>query len=154
MEEPEKRERLAALDTLCREQGVPRTSQRRVILETLLDLDNHPTADQVLEAVSRRRSEISRATVYRTLETLVRMGLIMKTSHPGRVVRYDPHVDRHHHLVCLRCDEVIDVYDRRLDALPLPDLSALGFDVSDYRVQLRGLCRECAERESTPPKGG
>jgi Fur family peroxide stress response transcriptional regulator len=72
-----------------------------------------------------------------------------KASHPGRAVRYDSHTETHHHLVCVRCDAVIDFTDERLDALPVPDTSRLGFEVSGVQVQLRGICRECREREET-----
>jgi len=135
---------------LCREQGLPLTEQRMVVLDVVLDLDNHPTADQVLEAVARRDPGVSRATVYRALESLARVGVITKACHPGKAVRYDSRTETHHHLVCLRCDGVIDIIDERLDALSVPDTSALGFEVSDLRVQLRGTCRRCRELEETP----
>jgi Fe2+ or Zn2+ uptake regulation protein len=100
--------------------------------------------------VARRDPGVSRATVYRALESLARMGVITKACHPGKAVRYDSRTETHHHLVCLHCDEVIDITDERLDALPVPDTSALGFQVSDFRVQLRGTCRRCRELEETP----
>jgi len=90
---------------------------------------------------------VSRATVFRTLEAFARVGLVSKACHPGSSARYDRRVDRHHHLVCLVCDRVTDVDDARLDVLPVPDTRRFGFTVSDFRVQLRGTCRECREQE-------
>jgi len=145
-----KQARIDEYRRLCREQGLPLTEQRMVVLDVVLDLDDHPTADQVLEAVARRDPGVSRATVYRALESLARVGVITKACHPGKAVRYDSRTETQHHLVCLRCDEVIDITDERLDALPVPDTSALGFEVSDFRVQLRGTCRRCRELEETP----
>jgi Fur family peroxide stress response transcriptional regulator len=139
--------RLEAFDEICRNREIPRTVQRRAILETVLDLDNHPTADQVCEAVANRISGISRTTVYRTLETLVRLSLITKACHPGGVTRYDRRIEIHHHLICLRCDEVVDISNEIFDTLPIPDTSAYGFEVSDHRVQLRGICKKCREKE-------
>ena len=133
----------------CRQHGVPVTEQRRLVLEAVLDLARHPTADQVHEAVVRRDPRVSRATVYRSLESLVRVGAITKACHPGRAIRYDSRTETHHHLVCLSCEEVIDITDERLDALPVPDTSRLGFEIRDLRVQLRGTCRRCREREET-----
>lgn len=147
MDERIRQQRLDLFEQQCREQGVPFTVQRRAILETVLSLDGHPTADQVYEAVALRLSGISRTTVYRTLETLVRMGVITKACHPGKPVRFDSRVENHHHLVCLSCDEVVDIFDEHLDALPVPDTSAFGFTVSDFQVQLRGICRRCREKE-------
>jgi Fe2+ or Zn2+ uptake regulation protein len=139
--------RLQAFEQRCRDEGVPCTVQRRTVLEAVLALAEHPTADQVYAVVAARQPGISRATVYRTLETLVRMGLITKACTPGKAIRFDTRIEVHHHLVCLSCDTVIDLVDERLDALPIPDTSAQGFVISDFRVQLRGLCRRCREKE-------
>jgi Fur family peroxide stress response transcriptional regulator len=149
MDQEAKQARVDEFRRLCREQGQPLTEQRLTVLEVVLDLDNHPTADQVHEAVTRRDPGVSRATVYRALESLARMGVITKACHPGKAVRYDSRTQTHHHLVCLRCDEVIDIIDDRLDALPVPDTSGFGFEVSDLRVQLRGICRRCRELEES-----
>jgi Fur family peroxide stress response transcriptional regulator len=142
-----KLQRLNDFRRLCREGGVPFTEQRRAILEAMLDLDDHPTADRVHAAVARRRPGISRSTVYRALEGLAEMGVITKVCHPGRAVRYDRRTELHHHLVCLRCDAVIDITDPRLDALPVPDTRPWGFEVEDLRVQLRGTCQRCRAQE-------
>jgi len=130
----------------CRSLGIPVTPQRESVLAAILDLDCHPTAEQVYNSLRSIRSNISRATVYRTLETLVEIGIITKTCHPGGVIRYDRRTAIHHHLVCLGCDAVIDITDERLNELPIPDTSAVGFEVKDSRVQLRGLCRSCREQ--------
>ena len=146
-----KQRRIETFRRLSRERGLPVTQQRLVVLEAVLDLDNHPTADQVHEAVAHRDPGVSRATVYRTLENLARTEVITKACHPGKTVRYDSRTETHHHLVCLRCDAVVaDITDARLDALPVPDTSRFGFEISDFRVQLRGICRRCRELEETP----
>lgn len=145
-----KQGRLQHFRQLCRERGLPFTVQRRVILEAALGLGNHPTADQVHEAVAARHPDISRATVYRNLEQLAHLGILAKACHPGRGLRYDRRTDVHHHLVCLRCDDVVDLDDERLNALPLPDTTALGFEIRTFGVELRGLCRRCREKEEEP----
>jgi len=135
------------LKRLCHERGERFTIQRRVILEAVLDLDHHPSADQIFDAVESRLPGIARTTVYRTLEHLTRMGLITRACHPGRVARFDPRIELHHHLVCLHCNDFIDFDDERLNRLPMPDTTAFGFEISDYGVQLRGICKSCRERE-------
>ena len=150
MDRQTKQRRLEAFRRLCREKGLPLTEQRTVVLEAVLDLEDHPTADRVHEAIAERDPGVSRATVYRALESLARIGVITKACHPGKAVRYDSRTETHHHLVCLRCDDVIDITDERLDALPVPDTSGYGFEVSDFRVQLRGICLRCRELEETP----
>lgn len=131
------------LERLCRDQGIPLTHQRRVVLAAIENRKDHPTADQVYEAVRPQIPSISRMTVYRVLELLVRLGVITKVGHPGAVVRFEPSTIRHHHLVCLRCNKLIDWEDPALDGLDLPDAGRLGFQVTDYSVQIQGVCEEC-----------
>jgi Fur family peroxide stress response transcriptional regulator len=141
-----KKQRLAEFEQRCRTLGILMTPQRRLVLEAVLDLDCHPTADQVHNFLRTKKARISRATVYRTLESLVEMEIITKTCHPGGVIRYDGRTELHHHLVCLSCDAVIDISDERLNELPIPDTSAFKFEVKDFRVQLRGLCGNCRKQ--------
>ena len=143
MDEAARSKRIELFDRLCREHGLRATVQRRVILEAVLDLDDHPPADQVYERVNDRLPGVSRTTVYRSLESLVRLGVITKACHPGAVARYDRRTDLHHHLICLHCDGIIDISDARLDDVEVPDTSAYGFEILDFRVQLRGVCRRC-----------
>jgi Fur family peroxide stress response transcriptional regulator len=143
MADEDVRARLALFEKLCREHRIACTKQRRAVLEIVLARDDHPSADDVHDAALLQIPGISRTTVYRTLDTLVRMGLITKACHPGRAVRYDRNLAPHHHLVCLACNVVIDVEGLELGAIPLPDVSGFGFVVADARVQLRGICREC-----------
>jgi Fur family peroxide stress response transcriptional regulator len=147
LDEPSRTERIELFRRLCRERGERCTVQRRVILETVLDLDNHPAADQIFDAVEDRLPGIARTTVYRALGHLARMGVITKACHPGRVARFDPRLELHHHLVCLRCNEFFDFEDDELNQLTIPDTSAFGFEVNDYRVQLRGICQTCRDME-------
>lgn len=147
MERQAKTQRLEEYRQLCRARGFGLTAQRRAILEAVLDSDDHPRADDVCAALARRRPRVSRATVFRTLESLARLGIISKACHPGTSVRYDGRTDLHHHLICTGCDRVIDFSDKHLDSVPVPDTRRFGFVVSGLQVQLRGVCRDCREQE-------
>jgi Fur family peroxide stress response transcriptional regulator len=138
-------QRIKELEALCKERGIPCTLQRRIVLQAVLERLDHPSADQVFEAVRDKGQGISLATVHRTLDFLISLGLITKACHPGRVARYDATTENHHHLVCMRCDRMIDFHDEELGTMAIPDTSSAGFVVTDYRVQLRGICRECLE---------
>jgi Fur family peroxide stress response transcriptional regulator len=141
---------LKALEAACRRHGVPLTVQRRVILQALASRDDHPTPDQILEQVRARLPEVSRTTVYRVLDTLVNLGLAVKICSPGTSARFDPKTHRHHHLVCLRCEKVIDFEAPALSSLPLPDAKAHAFDIHDYSVHFRGLCAACRGQRPGP----
>lgn len=143
----ERERRLEAARALCRQKGVVLTATRALVLRAAVGLGTHPTADEVFAAARRGDPGIGRASVYRALEFLAAAGVIGRASHTGVAVRYDVVPARHHHLVCLRCDAIIDFDDEGLDRLPVPDLSGLGFTVTDVQVQLRGLCRACRKKE-------
>ncbi|HNQ23475.1 MAG TPA: transcriptional repressor [Phycisphaerae bacterium] len=142
--------RAADFERRCRQQGLTLTVQRRAVFAALAPRRDHPTADQVYEAVRRRVAGISRTTVYRVLETLVRAGIITKACHPGAAARYDPRRQRHDHLVCLRCDKVVD-FDAGLGAtLSAPRNRPRGFEIHEVCVHYRGLCPDCRTRSSSP----
>lgn len=145
MDASTREDRIREFRRICRERGERYTAQRKIILETVLDLDTHPSAEHIYEAIESRLPGIARTTVYRSLEHLVRTGIITKACHPGRVVRFDSRTEIHHHLVCLHCNEFFDFEDDGLNGLTIPDTSAFDFKVSDYRVQIRGICRNCRE---------
>jgi Fur family peroxide stress response transcriptional regulator len=147
-----RRTRLPELEQRCRELGLSLTIQRRAIFEVLLARDDHPTADEVAADLALRIAGIAKATVYRTLETLVTHGLLIRVCHHGAVARYDIRTDRHHHLVCDRCGAITDFEEPELDALALPDFGRAGFRVRDFSVHVRGLCRKCARSRTQRSK--
>lgn len=129
--------------------------QRRVILEAVLRRDDHPTADQIYEAVQDRIPQISRTTVYRTMETLLELGVIRRVHLTGATCRFDGKVRRHHHLVCMRCNKITDIDDESLDQLPLPRRKLQGFQLRDFSVQFSGICSDCqrsTKRRKSNPK--
>ncbi len=85
------------------------TRQRMVILDTLRSMVSHPTADEVYEAVRGILPHISLGTVYRNLEVLTEMGLIMRLDIGGGQRRYDGRAERHYHLRCINCERVVDI---------------------------------------------
>ena len=135
--------RLARFESVCREHGLSVTVQRRTILQAVLEREDHPTADQVYEMVKDELPGLSRTTVYRVLETLVQYGVIGKVCHPGAAVRFDPKVHRHHHLVCVHCNGIMDYEDERLDELEIPRIRPKGFQVREFYIHFRGVCAAC-----------
>jgi Fur family peroxide stress response transcriptional regulator len=146
---PQLAEVLRAFEDRCREVGFQLTVQRRVILEAVLLRDDHPTAEQICDTIRAEVPEISRGTVYRTLDSLVQLGAIRRAHHLGPATRFDSNTGQHHHLVCVRCNRVIDIEDARLDNLPLPDSRPTGFQITDYSIHFTGLCADCQKVDET-----
>jgi Fur family peroxide stress response transcriptional regulator len=141
-------EKIMSLERLCRERGLALTIQRRIILENLSSRYDHPTADQIYEAVKDQIRGVSRTTVYRVLETFVRLGVVAKVSNPHAKTRFEADTERHHHLICLDCDAVADCHDDRLDGIEVPTEVCDGFKVRDFSLAIIGLCSSC-RREKT-----
>jgi Fur family peroxide stress response transcriptional regulator len=144
--QPFARERLRSFERFCRARRLPVTVQRRAVFEALAARGDHPTADQIYEDVRTKLPEVSRTTVYRVLETFGRLGVAQSVCHPGSSARYDANMERHHHLVCVRCGKMRDLADAALDRIPLPSRRC-GFRVLDGSVYLRGVCSECRDAE-------
>jgi Fur family transcriptional regulator, stress-responsive regulator len=136
------------LDRL-RDRGWRLTAQRRVIAEVMTGEHVHVTADDVFERSRAILPEVSRATVYNTLNELVGMGEVHEMTHVDGRKRYDPNVEeRHHHLVCVDCGRMLDV---RADDPQLDAVERRGFEVLDVEVTFRARCPDCvrAERDLT-----
>ena len=65
------------------------TRQRRVILEELRKVNNHPSAYEIYEFVRKRLPRISLGTVYRNLEILSESGDIQKLEPGCSLKRFD-----------------------------------------------------------------
>jgi Fur family peroxide stress response transcriptional regulator len=118
------------------------TEQRAAVYRFLRGTFEHPTADEVFTAVRADITDISLATVYKALETLVSCGLAVKLTYGDDSARYDARTDDHYHSRCLRCGMVRDVPG---DAGALPRIDAgHGFHVEGYRVEVVGYCAGCA----------
>ena len=119
------------------------TEQRAAVYRHLCSVETHPTADDVFTAVRDAIPDISLATVYKSLETLVGCGLAAKLSYGDGSARYDGRLDPHHHARCLDCGVVIDV-PGHLNADVLGSLGPVaGFGVEGYRLELVGHCDAC-----------
>ena len=139
---------LAGLQEACRRRGLSVTIQRRAVFGELAGRRDHPTADQIYDAVRGRLPGLSRTTVYRVLETLVEAGLARKVHHAGGVARFDPITGRHHHLSCDACGRLVDLDDSMVPPLRLPATMGTGFRIKDYSVSFTGLCPACSRKKS------
>jgi Fur family transcriptional regulator, peroxide stress response regulator len=138
----------AAPESLLREaleaNGQRYTEQRAAVYRFVQSTESHPTADEVFTQVRREIPDISLATVYKALETLVSCGLAVKLTYGDGSARYDGRTDPHHHARCLTCDAVLDVPGRLEDTLLRRLGRVEGFSVAGYRLELVGQCSACA----------
>jgi len=128
------------------EKGLKITPQRVVILEAIYKLNNHPTADNIIEYIRELHPNIATGTVYKVLETLVENGLIKKVTTDKDIMRYDGIIENHHHLYCSECDLIEDYKDEELDKLlqnHFKNKNIKGFKIEDIVLQIRGTFNKC-----------
>ncbi|NBO64471.1 MAG: transcriptional repressor [Acidobacteria bacterium] len=130
-----------AVSDLVEGKGLKMTPQRRAIVEYLQTCVDHPTAEEVMQAVNERFPMTSRPTVYNTLNWLEAAGLINEV-YEGGAVRYDPNTSRHHHFVCRRCGKVEDIEDGAVGEV-LPGPLSGGQVIESFQLTYRGLCHDC-----------
>jgi Fur family peroxide stress response transcriptional regulator len=136
-------ERIHRFETLCRENGLPITVQRRVLIDAIVRTDKHPTAEQLFEHAREILPDISRTTVYRILDAFVRLGLVSRVPHPRGASRFDGNVDPHHHAFCTECERVFDVSEPLCADMPRPKALPEGFQLSSCSVLFLGTCKDC-----------
>lgn len=123
------------------EKGLKITPQRVVILEAIYILNNHPTAENIIEYIRESHPNIATGTVYKVLETLVENGLIKKVTTDKDIMRYDGIIENHHHLYCSECNLIEDYNDEELDKLlhnHFKNKNIKGFKIEDIVLQIRG----------------
>jgi Fur family peroxide stress response transcriptional regulator len=121
------------------------TEQRAAVYRHLRANTRHPTADEVFTAVRAQINDISLATVYKALETLVSCGLAAKLTYGDGSARYDPRTDEHFHARCLACGKVRDVHSHSISGT-LPHIEPNdGFRIEGYRLEVVGHCADCAD---------
>jgi Fe2+ or Zn2+ uptake regulation protein len=120
------------------------TPQREAVLAAVHGSRVHPSAEEILREVRETSPGIGVATVYRTLDLLVRHGRIQELRVGDQpVTRYDGNVRRHDHVICVDCGRVFDVEVSLADAAVQAAGRDVDVDVDDYDLQLRGRCGEC-----------
>lgn len=124
------------------------TKQRRLILEIVQHSHAHPSAEEVYQIARRKMRAISLGTVYRNLRLLAEEGKIREVQFNQGSIRFDGMLDHHEHFVCTNCGTVIDIPATSSHKLPaLPALE--GSVITDYRLDLYGLCKKCNAASST-----
>lgn len=119
--------------------GIQPSAQRVAVAKVVLTTDEHPTAEQVHQLVKSRSPDISRATIYNTLNLFVEKGLLHALTLEGGKIVYDPRMERHHHFID---DETGQIHDLPWEAFSIEQRAALSqFDVRSLQVVVRGKKR-------------
>lgn len=130
------------------------TEQRYAICDYLAHTNTHPTPYQVYTEISTLHPEISRATIYNTLNALQQLGAIVEINFGANHTHYETDPSPHVNLICLRCHNVVDYHSESADHFTqmaefVALQQAIGFQVMATKVDVLGLCHTC-QQEGTP----
>ena len=131
--------------------GVRLTAQRRALIETIQEADAHLDAANLLKQARKRNPDIDRATVYRTIELLKKLGMIdeLDLMHlNGEKHYYEARTRQDHlHLACFECGEIIEFATPAFERLKQQIATANQFEIQVTRLEVGGLCSSCAAKK-------
>jgi Fur family peroxide stress response transcriptional regulator len=134
-----------------RDIGFKLTPQRLAILNYLEGNKEHPSAEDIYQAVLKKFPTISFATVYTTLAALKEKGKLLElTSNPNKK-HYDPETSDHSHLLCVSCKRIFDIPVEY--TLVLPESVSQNFTITKSHMEFHGLCPECKKSGTEKTSG-
>lgn len=128
-----------------RDAGERVTRQRLLVADALGSITRQVTAQELYDVLRRREPRIGRATVFRTLESLVAAGAARRLERDGHVYGYVAcRPEHHHHLACDRCGRVEEIDEGYIAPVAARLSADMGFEIDDARLDFYGRCARCA----------
>ena len=132
-----------------RQHGYKLTPQRQAVIRTIASTQDHLTPTAIYEKVHQDHPNIGLVTIYRTLDILARLKLICELHAGGSCHSYTISAPgHHHHLICSKCNTVVDFTGYDLSELERRLSLETGFEVEDHLLEFIGLCQAC-QKEAT-----
>ncbi len=126
------------LEKRCAEAGLKMTGQRRSILKVLNKAKDHPSVEELCERAKKVDASVSVATVYRTVNLLDELGLVIRHEFGENFSRYEINTEHHDHLIDIDSGKIIEFHNDELEALKEKIAAEMGFELSDHRLELYG----------------
>jgi len=125
--------------------GLKVTLPRLKILEVLEKSPNHHlSAEDIYRALIEQNEEVGVATIYRVLTQFEESGIVNKLNFENNLSVYElSNVEHHDHLVCVKCNEIVEFQDDVIETHQLQIAKQHGFQLTDHSLYLYGLCRRC-----------
>lgn len=140
-----------------REQGLPVTQQRESVAEVVFASDEHLSVDDIERRLREEGDRIGKATIYRTLDLLVKSRLVAEHDFGEGFKRYEHRLSRqpeHEHLICLECGGVTEFKSREVEDIKSHAHDHHGFRPVRHRLEIYGLCASCQAQGAELPDEG
>ncbi len=148
---------LAIFGRYLREQGLPVTQQRRAVARAVFTSPQHQSVEDLGRVLRENDVRLGKATIYRTLDLLVRSGLVEEHDFGEGFKRYEHRLSRdpvHHHLVCIESGEVIEFRSEELQRIVEETAARHGFRPTHHKLVIFGLSRASQESGADVPYRG
>lgn len=134
---------------MLRDAGYKLTSPRLTILDLLEQSGGHITSAELLSLVEERDPSIGRASVFRTLDLMTKLGIIWTSVQGGSTIHYMLMPGgHHHHIICTNCNKLIEFTDCQLGKLIAGLEKEYGVQVEGHLLELYGRCKDCLSMQS------
>jgi Fur family ferric uptake transcriptional regulator len=135
----------SVLKEALKDGGLRYTQQRQAVWDELCSTSDHRDAEDIYVTLVRNGLPVSRATVYRTIEVLVKKGLARKLDIGDGRSRYEMREDNSHHdhLICVNCGRIEEFVDLNIEKLQKDIAKHHGYILQTHKLQLYGLCGNC-----------
>ena len=140
-----------------REQGLPITQQREAVAQIVFSSSGHLSVEDIAQRLRQENERIGKATIYRTLDLLVKSKLVEEHDFGEGFKRYEHRLSRqpvHEHLICVECGTVIEFRSDEVQRIEERMLQDHGFTPARHRLEIYGLCQECRNAGVELPASG
>lgn len=131
--------------------GLKRSTQREIILQAFLRAGRHVSVEELLRIVRRKRADVGRTTIYRSLKLFKEAGLASELSYGGEA-RFEPlwNRDHHDHFICGMCGEIFEFKSPEIERIQETIARGIGFVIEGHRHHILGRCRKCVAKAPRP----
>ncbi len=133
-----------SLKSVLLEKGIRPSIHRLKVLEYMQTAQNHPSIEEIHFTLTNQIPSLSKATIYNTLNTFEKTGLVRVISMDGLEKRYDIMTHNHGHFRCGHCGNIFN-FNIKIDEMPVSDL--VQFRIDEKNVYFSGLCPICLKLE-------
>ncbi len=131
---------LKRIEELCKKFNFKLTEQRKIIANVIDNSEDHPYAEQIFERAILQDKTINLATVYRTLETFLKYGLLKQHYFGDNKARYEIMNEIHHdHIIDISSGTVVEFSNSEIESLIKKILNVMGYDMVNYSLEIYGM---------------
>ncbi|MEZ6065003.1 MAG: transcriptional repressor [Planctomycetaceae bacterium] len=132
------------------------TRERSIIVDEVFASHEHFDAEQLIQRLAQRKDgrRVSRSSIYRALSKLEEAGLIRKVARQDEkdIYEHDYGYPAHDHFICGRCGDLIEFQAERIAEVLEKVARAHGFRMEGHRMEVYGVCSECAKPPASRPR--